>query len=68
MQAIVALIRSAAGRSAGTPGTAAGGSLVARATVTGAGRTLERTVLFYAQWLASHERPHVKQIERAVIG
>ncbi len=34
------------------------------ATVTGAGKVLERTVLFYAQWLARHERPHVKQIER----
>ena len=36
------------------------------ATVTGAGKVLERTVLFYAQWLAVHERPHVKQIERIV--
>ena len=36
------------------------------ATVTGAGAVLERTVLFYAQWLALHERPHIKQIERIV--
>jgi hypothetical protein len=36
------------------------------ATVTGAGKVLERTVLSYAQWLARHERPHVKQIERIV--
>lgn len=36
------------------------------ATVTGAGRVLERTVLFYAQWLARHERQHVKQIGRIV--
>ena len=36
------------------------------ATVTGAGKVLERTVMFYAQWLANHERPHVKQIERIV--
>ncbi|MDQ3467526.1 MAG: DinB family protein, partial [Chloroflexota bacterium] len=36
------------------------------ATVTGAGKVLERTVLFYARWLAGHERPHVKQIERIV--
>ena len=36
------------------------------ATVTGAGAVLERTVLSYAQWLARHERPHVKQIERIV--
>ncbi len=35
-----------------------------KATVTGAGKVLERTVLFYAQWLARHERTHVKQIER----
>jgi DinB superfamily len=36
------------------------------ATVTGAGAVLERTVLTYAQGLARHERPHVKQIERIV--
>ena len=36
------------------------------ATVTGAGKPLERTVLFYAQWLATHERPHIKQIARIV--
>jgi hypothetical protein len=35
-------------------------------TVTGAGKPLERTVLFYAQWLAGHERPHVRQIEHIV--
>lgn len=34
------------------------------ATVTGAGKPLKRTVLFYARWLAGHERPHVKQLER----
>jgi hypothetical protein len=34
--------------------------------VTGAGKVLERTVLFYARWLAGHEEPHVKQIERIV--
>lgn len=34
------------------------------ATVTGAGAVLERTVLSYGQWLARHERPHVKQVER----
>jgi hypothetical protein len=36
------------------------------ATVTGAGKPLERTVLFYAQWLARHERSHIKQIQRIV--
>jgi hypothetical protein len=36
------------------------------ATVTGAGKVLERTVLSYAQRLARHEQPHVKQIERIV--
>jgi hypothetical protein len=36
------------------------------ATVTGAGKVLERTVLAYAQRLARHERAHVKQIERIV--
>ena len=34
------------------------------ATITGAGAVIERTVLTYAQWLALHERPHVKQIEQ----
>ncbi|HEY7340794.1 MAG TPA: DinB family protein [Ktedonobacterales bacterium] len=34
------------------------------ATVTGAGKPLTLTVLSYAQRLALHERPHVKQIER----
>lgn len=36
------------------------------ATLTGAGRTLQPTVLSYARRLARHERPHVKQIARAV--
>lgn len=36
------------------------------ATVTGAGKPLERTVLSYARWLAEHERPHLKQIGRIV--
>jgi hypothetical protein len=36
------------------------------ATVTGAGKPLQRTVLFYARWLAGHERPHVKQVARIV--
>jgi len=39
---------------------------VRAATVTGAGKVLERTVQFYARWLAGHERPHVKQVERIV--
>jgi DinB superfamily len=38
------------------------------ATVTGAGRPRERTVLEYALWLANHERTHVKQIARIVNG
>lgn len=33
------------------------------ARVTGAGKALERTVHSYAQWMAEHERPHVKQIK-----
>jgi hypothetical protein len=37
-----------------------------RARVTGAGKVLERDVLFYGRWLAGHERPHIKQIERIV--
>ena len=36
------------------------------ATVTGAGKPLVRTVLSYADWLAHHERPHIKQIARIV--
>jgi hypothetical protein len=34
------------------------------ATVTGAGKPLVRTVHSYAQWMAEHERPHLKQIKR----
>jgi hypothetical protein len=34
------------------------------ARVTGAGKALERTVQSYAEWMAEHERPHVKQIKR----
>jgi len=37
-----------------------------RAATVGAGKALERSVLFYARWLAEHERPHVKQIARLV--
>lgn len=36
------------------------------ATVTGAGKPLGRTVHFYAQWLATHERTHLRQIQRTV--
>jgi hypothetical protein len=36
------------------------------ATITGAGRPLERTVQFYATWLARHEQTHLKQIEAVV--
>lgn len=36
------------------------------ATVTGAGKVLERTVLSYASWLARHERSHVKQFNKIV--
>lgn len=36
------------------------------ARVTGAGKPLVRTVHSYAEWLALHERPHVKQIQRIV--
>lgn len=36
------------------------------ATVSVASKPFERTVQFYAEWLATHERPHVKQIERIV--
>ena len=36
------------------------------ATVMGAGKPRERTVYTYAQWLANHERSHIKQIERIV--
>ena len=36
------------------------------AKVTGAGKPLVRSLHFYAQWLARHERPHITQIERIV--
>lgn len=36
------------------------------ATVKVWGATYERSVMFYAEWLARHERPHVKQIAKIV--
>jgi uncharacterized damage-inducible protein DinB len=36
------------------------------ATVTGAGKPRQRTVQTYAQWLANHERTHIRQVERIV--
>jgi hypothetical protein len=36
------------------------------ATITGAGKVLERTVMSYARWLARHERSYLKQIQRIV--
>jgi hypothetical protein len=35
-----------------------------RATITGAGAPLTRDVRFYAQWLARHERSHLKEFAR----
>lgn len=37
------------------------------AMVTGAGKPRERTMYTYAQWLANHERSHIKQIKRIVL-
>ena len=34
------------------------------ATITGAGKPLVRTVKFYAEWLATHERSHYKQFKQ----
>ena len=34
------------------------------ARITGAGKPIVRTVQSYAEWMAEHERPHVKQIKR----
>jgi len=34
------------------------------ATVTGAGRPLERNVQTYAMWLANHERSHFRQFQK----
>lgn len=34
------------------------------AAVIGAGAVLERTVQFYAEWLATHERSHLRQFQR----
>ena len=36
------------------------------ATIKGAGKPREGSVYYYAHWLARHERPHLKQIERIV--
>lgn len=36
------------------------------AAVTGAGKPVERTVHFYAAWIARHERTHLKQFQKTV--
>jgi hypothetical protein len=36
------------------------------AIVTGAGKPRERSVYTYAQWLANHEKVHIRQVERIV--
>ncbi len=36
------------------------------ATVTGAGKPLQRSVYTYAQWLANHERSHFRQVANIV--
>jgi len=36
------------------------------AIVTGAGKPLERTVFTYAQWLANHERSHIRLMKNIV--
>ena len=36
------------------------------ATLTGAGRPIERTLQSFAERMARHERPHIKQIERVI--
>lgn len=36
------------------------------AAVTGAGRPVERTLRGYAEWLAVHERTHIKQFSKAI--
>ncbi len=41
-------------------------SWVRTATVKGAGKALQRTVLTYADGLARHERAHIKQVERII--
>ena len=38
------------------------------AIITGGGPPRERTALFYAQWVAGHERAHVRQLTRALRG
>lgn len=36
------------------------------AVITGGGPPRERTALFYAQWVAGHERAHIRQLTRAL--
>ena len=36
------------------------------ATVTGGGKPRQRTIMTYAQWLANHERSHLRHIQRLV--
>lgn len=36
------------------------------AVITGGGPPRERSALFYAQWVAGHERAHIRQLNRAL--
>lgn len=47
-----------------TLSTLAPGDWERAATITGAGKPLQRTVRFYAGWLVRHEGTHLKQIDR----
>src|SRR5258706_6346265 len=68
-QASVSRIYQAACRSACSPRTIATEKLVTCSDShrnDPPGQVFERTVLYYADWLASHERAHVKHIQRIV--
>jgi hypothetical protein len=59
-------LNDAAGRFIGAVGIMCPGRFLREAIVIGAGRPLQRTVQFYAQCLAKHERSHLKQFQHIV--
>lgn len=62
--AVVARFCHAAYRSIGSPGVVAAHRLGAHSDRHGGRKGPRADLLSYAQWMATHERPHLKQIER----
>lgn len=62
--ALVCVIHGAESGAADLPGHAHPKPRIGNLRITGAGAPLTRDIRFYAQWLARHERSHLKEMAR----